>query len=201
MTMVPSTDRRFSSPAPCTTYLDIHCNENYSYSVIHPKEIAMNDSAFDSSTDLRNILAAAGFKATQQRLEVFRAIRCLHDHPTVLEVFGKVRESLPTISIDTVYRTLWTLSGMGLVNPVATHGEAVRFDADIRPHHHFICTSCGLMLDFRNSGLDCLEIPDEARALGAVDGYLVEVRGICNDCLDSEHGKGPDGPEKGARNV
>jgi len=158
-------------------------------------------SGCDSTADLMNTLAAAGFKVTQQRLEVFRAIRGLHDHPTVLEVFEKVRESLPTVSMDTVYRTLWTLSGMGLVNPVTTHGDAVRFDADIRPHHHFICTRCGLTLDFRNSGLDSLEIPVEARALGAVDGYRVEVRGICNDCVNSEHQTGPEGPKKGARNV
>lgn len=159
------------------------------------------DTWFDTAADLRQTLAAHGFRVTHQRLEILRSVRALPGHPTVTEVFQAVRRNLPTVSIDTVYRTLWTFSDLGLLHPVTTQGEAVRFDADLHPHHHFTCTRCGSTTDFRNAALDALEIPEEARRLGAVSGYIVEVRGICSRCAERETPGRSRGPEKGAGHV
>ena len=51
---------------------------------------------------------------------------------------------VPTISLDTVYRTVATLADLGLVRRVALTPGPARYDANTTRHHHFVCTRCGL---------------------------------------------------------
>ena len=59
-------------------------------------------------------------KLTHQRIEVFREIAQTGDHPDAEQVFKRVRERLPTVSLDTVYRTLWLLNDLGLVTTLGS---------------------------------------------------------------------------------
>ena len=67
-------------------------------------------------------------------------------HPCAEAVFEEVRTSLPNVSLDTVYRTLASLEEMGLLMRVGLTSKA-RFDGDLRPHCHFVCTKCGEVYD------------------------------------------------------
>ena len=48
-------------------------------------------------------------------MEIFRELAQTGDHPDVETVFKGVRERMPTVSLDTVYRTLWWLKELGLI--------------------------------------------------------------------------------------
>ena len=67
---------------------------------------------------------------------------------TKLAVFEGVRERMPTVSLDTVYRTLWWLKDLGLITTLGSSRERTRFDANLSRHHHFVCVQCGLTRDF-----------------------------------------------------
>src|SRR4030065_507057 len=67
---------------------------------------------------------------THQRREVFRGIAGSTEHPDAETVFRGVRARVPTVSIDTVYRTLWLLHGLGLGTTPGPPRGGVRF----RPH-------------------------------------------------------------------
>ncbi len=142
----------------------------------------------EKMTRFRNALRGAGVKITRQRLEIVREIVCSRGHPSVGEVFGAVRERVPSISLDTVYRTMRTLACLGLIHPVGSSSERVRFDADHEPHHHFICSVCGRAFDFKCPELDSIQVPEQALAIGSVrGGTRVEVRGVCRSCLRNEN--------------
>ncbi len=131
---------------------------------------------------LQEVLKTAGCRMTHQRIEVFRAVGAHASHPCVSEVFEIVRETLPSVSLDTVYRTLWKLSELGLVNPVTSSGDKMRFDANTRRHHHFVCARCGGTYDFESPSLDGVRVPEEAWQVGTVWGAHMEVRGLCTVC-------------------
>jgi Fur family transcriptional regulator, peroxide stress response regulator len=124
----------------------------------------------------------AGVKLTHQRLEIFREIAASLEHPDAEAVFRGVQGRMPTVSLDTVYRTLWLLNDIGLVTTLGPRRESVRFDANLRRHHHFVCTRCGLTRDFESEELDELRIPESVGALGHAETTKVEVRGICLRC-------------------
>lgn len=135
-----------------------------------------------------NVVRRAGVKLTQQRIEIFREAARTGDHPDIETVFTSVRKKMPTISLDTVYRTLGLFSDLGLVTTVRPFNARARFDAKTDVHHHFICTRCGAILDFDDRDFDTLKVPEAATVLGRVESRHIELRGMCTACLEK---KGP----------
>jgi len=132
----------------------------------------------------------AGVKPTHQRLEVFREIAANTEHPDAETVFRGVRERVPTVSLDTVYRTLWLLDGLGLITTLGPRRESVRFDPNLEHHHHYICVQCGRAEYFESADLNVLPILASVKKFGSIMTTHVEVRGLCAACAkESASGK------------
>lgn len=140
------------------------------------REIAQRMARFEQ------VCRDAGVRLTHQRLEIFREVAQARDHPDAETVYRRVRERMPTVSLDTVYRTLWLLNDHGLITTLGLSRERTRFDANLTRHHHFVCVRCGSTRDFYSKELDDLELPSSATAFGQIETTLVEVRGVCRDC-------------------
>jgi Fur family peroxide stress response transcriptional regulator len=130
----------------------------------------------------RGACKRAGVKLTYQRLEVFRELASRLDHPDAEQLYVAVHARIPTVSLDTIYRTLALLSDLGVVSPLGPRRESVRFDANPVRHHHYVCLGCGLTRDFESSALDTLRVPASLRSVGSISTVQVEVRGLCADC-------------------
>ena len=123
-----------------------------------------------------------GLSITPQRTAVFEVLLDAEDHPCAEEVFGRVKASFPDISLDTVYRTLTTFSEIGVVNLVEGYGEARRYDPETESHHHFRCTMCNQIVDFREKSFDKLKIPKIIKDRYTVSNIKVILEGVCNQC-------------------
>jgi len=137
---------------------------------------------------LKEVLRRAGVKLTHQRLEIFREAAGSGDHPDAETIYKGVRERIPPVSLDTVYRTLWLFLDLGLISTLGPR-DRVRFDANTRPHHHFICKTCGRTRDFYSDALDRLKTPDAVKTLGHVETARLELRGVCHRCSKTAKGK------------
>ncbi len=84
---------------------------------------------------------------------------------------------MPTVSRDRVYRTLWKLQELGLITTLGARRTTVRFDANLDPHLHYVCTRCGLTWDFESTLLSAPQVPNIVNELGSVAGTHVEVHG------------------------
>lgn len=124
----------------------------------------------------------AGAKLTHQRTEIFREVARTGDHPDAETVYQRVRSRIPAVSLDTIYRTLWLLVDLGLIQTLGTGRDRARFDANLDRHHHFVCVNCGLTKDFYSTDFDELALPESLKEIGRVEETHVEVRGLCLDC-------------------
>jgi Fur family peroxide stress response transcriptional regulator len=124
----------------------------------------------------------AGVKLTHQRLEIFRELAATEGHPDAESLFRAVQERVPTVSLDTVYRTLWMLHDLGLVATLGPKRVGIRFDANLDQHHHYVCVRCGLVRDFESEELNSLRLPSSVKHLGGILDARVEVRGVCARC-------------------
>ena len=79
-------------------------------------------------------LKRSGIRLTHQRLEIFHELAKSSDHPDVETIYRGVRERVPTVSLDTVYRTLWLLLDLGMITSLGQPKEKARFDANMRSH-------------------------------------------------------------------
>ncbi len=124
----------------------------------------------------------SGIKLTHQRLEIFREVAASLDHPNAESVFRAVQPRMPTVSLGTVYRTLGLFTDLGLVTTLGPPRESVRFDANLNPHHHYVCMRCGLARDFDSAALNTVRVPKSVRGFGSIETTRVEVRGVCESC-------------------
>jgi len=124
----------------------------------------------------------AGIKLTHQRMEIYREIASSIGHPDAETIYQAVRDRVPTVSLDTVYRTLWLMTELGLLTTLGSRHERVRFDANTNPHHHFVCTRCGRAFDFYHQDFDSLAVPESVHDFGEIVATHVEIRGVCAEC-------------------
>jgi Fur family peroxide stress response transcriptional regulator len=142
---------------------------------------------------MKDGLRACGMRLTHQRIEVVREIAATDEHPDVELIFQRVRRRVPTISLDTVYRTIGTLVELGYVTRTMLMPGPARYDANLTHHHHFVCTRCGATRDIGHPSLDAIQVPEDAMGLGRVETVQVQLRGVCADC---ERHEGPNRREE-----
>lgn len=130
------------------------------------------------------ICKSAGLKVTQQRLEVYRELLEATDHPSAETLYRRLEERLPTLSLDTVYRTLATFEKLHLVHRIETTAAQARYEALTSRHHHFLCDGCGKVIDVFWRDFDAIRLPTTAEGIGAIDRTSVVMHGICTACLD-----------------
>lgn len=133
---------------------------------------------------LKQLCNEAGIKLTHQRLEIFRELMTVSDHPSAELIHKRIHKKLPTIAIDTVYRTLATFDELGLVKKLHIMNERTLFDTNVTIHHHFICTHCKKVEDIYWSDFDNSTLPEVVKGMGKVQSRHLEIHGVCNDCLN-----------------
>lgn len=126
-----------------------------------------------------------GLKMTPQRMAIYQAFISSNDHPSAVQVFERIKDRFPTISLDTVNRTLQTFVEMGLGISVEGSGEPRRFDPNLSKHHHFRCLRCRKIIDFYYSPYDELTIPPTLEDQVIVLTKRVVLEGLCEDCKNS----------------
>lgn len=107
-----------------------------------------------------------GLRMTRQRREVYRILTHDRNHPTANDVFMRVKDRLPTISLATVYNCLEALVQHGIVRQVNFDREPSRFCPNLDEHGHFHDEATGVIHDVRfKPGVnlaDLLDLPPGA---------------------------------------
>jgi Fur family peroxide stress response transcriptional regulator len=125
---------------------------------------------------------ASGLKVTPQRIAIYKELARTDEHPSAERLYEKVRKVFPHISLDTVNRTLLTLSEIGAASIVPGSGDAKRFDANSHKHQHFRCLQCKRIVDFHHKAFDNIRIPAAISKRFTVLRKTVYLEGICDSC-------------------
>ena len=113
-------------------------------------------------------LGRKNLKVTQQRrviTEVFFDPDHRESHPTVEELFLRVRGRDQRIGYATVYRTLKLLVESGLAAPSRLGDNQTRYEPEIpgEHHDHLVCSRCGAILEFEDARIEELQHEIAAR--------------------------------------
>ena len=122
-------------------------------------------------------------KHSYKRDAILDCLRSTTCHPTAEWVYARLKPSIPDLSLGTVYRNLAIFKNAGEILSVGTVDGQERYDGNVKPHDHFVCTRCGAVIDVQTPPL-----PDEVLAsvraqLGAqVSSYGLTFTGVCENC-------------------
>ena len=117
------------------------------------------------------------FRATPQRIAVYKYLCENRTHPDALEIYNNVVEQNPSFSKTTVYNSLAALEECGLVIRINVVGDSARYDGFVAIHGHFFCEKCGRIFDFDLQNIDC-SLPQGFRT----NHRSVYYRGLCPEC-------------------
>jgi Fur family ferric uptake transcriptional regulator len=132
--------------------------------------------------DHTSSLRQHGIHVTAQRLAVLRAVSCT-PHGSADEVVEAVRKDIGSISRQSVYDTLNSLSERGLLRRIQPMGSPARYEDRIDDnHHHLICRSCDRVID-----IDCAVGARPCLTANDHHGFVIDEAeviywGICPKC-------------------
>ena len=132
--------------------------------------------------ELREALEAEGHRFTAQRAAVYGVLGTSRSHPTADEIFTSVRETLPDISLATVYKALEAFVSCGLARKLVFGDGPARYDGRTEEHEHVRCLSCGRVADVDDvdpsSWLDAVARKTDFEIVN----YRLELLGHCSRC-------------------
>ena len=136
----------------------------------------------EAMNNFRDKCQEHGLRVTPQRILIYKELIKSEDHPSADVLYKRVRKAQPSISFDTVFRTVQSFTEISLVGVCGAHGGPKRFDPLKKMHHHFICTNCDKIMDFYSEVCDKVEIPKAIQKKYNILGKKVVLEGICPKC-------------------
>ena len=120
-----------------------------------------------------------GTKRFRKRDAILAYLRSTDQHPSAETVYAALKSEIPDLSLGTVYRNLSLFKQQGLIISVGSVDGVERYDGNVDPHVHFVCTGCGTVTDLHG-----MQIPDELNTAAAK-----EANGIVDQCQLTFHGR------------
>ena len=141
--------------------------------------LVMHRASYDR---FREVCREHNLAATHQRQKIYEALVSRPGHYSPEEIYARVKQDLPSISLATVYKNLKTFVQAGMLRDVSRHHGPWRVDATTTPHHHFVCTRCHSITDLDFALLRPLKLRGTLPAGYRMEKFNVELQGVCKAC-------------------
>lgn len=128
-------------------------------------------------------LRAAGGRITSGRRAIVASLFTASDHHlTADDIAETVQATHPDVALSTIYRTLETLEGQGVVARVDLGQGRGVFHLVDHVHHHLVCDGCGDVIEVPDTLVDPLAADIDARFGFAVSRQRLTLTGRCQRC-------------------
>lgn len=122
------------------------------------------------------------YRNSKQRQRTLEILRSTDIHPTATWVYDQLRNEFPSLSLGNVYRNLRILAAQGEILELKFGSTFDRFCANITPHYHFVCESCGSIKDVDIPQAEELNKKVENSTNYRVNHHRLEFYGYCDEC-------------------
>ncbi len=128
-------------------------------------------------------LRAHDHRITPQRLAILRVLANSEGHPSVEQIYARVKTDFPTTSLATVYKNVSLMKSLGEVLELGFSDDSNRYDGNKPyPHPHLVCTNCKKIID-----PDLSMLQDLTQELVQETGFQIlnhrmDFFGICPEC-------------------
>ena len=85
-------------------------------------------------------------RVTSQRLAIAEVVLNSSDHPTVQQIYERVRDHFPSMTLATIYSTLGVLQKSGLIQELPFQ-KMSRYEPNMEPHVNLVCIECENVID------------------------------------------------------
>jgi len=139
-------------------------------------------------TDLPKILRSLNLKKTPKRLALLDILMKESAYLSPEEIWKKMKRKFGRIGLPTIYRNLEELSERNIISKVTLPNRQLYYYLcqNQSHHHHFICLSCRKVEDISFCGFNELEKEVTQKIKGKILSHIMQVNGICRNCLEKK---------------
>jgi len=123
---------------------------------------------------------------TRQKKAILEELRNSDSHPTADEIYERIRQKIPKISLGTVYRNLETLSSSGMIKKLDIGHPQKRYDGRTGSHYHAHCINCDRVDDLPANSDLAIEDAFSHLCEYHITGHQLTIFGLCPDCKKKE---------------
>ncbi len=121
---------------------------------------------------------------SKKREAILSAIRGTTCHPTAEWVYQTLKPNYPDLSLGTVYRNIAQFKQDGMIISVGVVNGQERYDGNVNPHTHFVCSGCGSVIDIPGDFIGREANAEVARRYHLhVESSEVMFHGVCDRCM------------------
>ncbi|MDP7588814.1 MAG: Fur family transcriptional regulator [Dehalococcoidia bacterium] len=129
-------------------------------------------------------------RVTPQRLAIAEVVLNSSDHPTVQQIYERVKGHFPSMTLATIYSTLGVLQKSGLVQELPFQ-KMSRYEPNMEPHVNLVCIECENVIDADTGN----NVQDVVVGLGQqiannsdfeVAWQRVDFYGLCPRCVEAK---------------
>jgi len=137
--------------------------------------------------EMKNLLAERDLRLTSQRQAILTILLEKADkHLSADDIYLLTKEHYPEIGIATIYRTLELFADLGIVHKMEFGDGCSRYEFNIgekrHSHHHLICQSCGVIIEFNDDLLEEVEEIIARESKFKITDHCLRFYGCCEKC-------------------
>ena len=122
-------------------------------------------------------------KHFRKRDAILAYLRQTDEHPSAEAVYAGLKTVMPDVSLGTVYRNLALVKEQGLIQSLGSVRGVERFDGNIEPHVHFVCTGCEAVIDLPEVEPPLSLGTQAEESTGCqVQSCQLTFTGLCSEC-------------------
>lgn len=150
--------------------------------------------------ELATKLKQLGIRVTPQRLAIAEVVINSGDHPSVKDIYERVKVFFPYVTLATVYSTLDVLERAAIVRALPFQRQS-RYDANLSPHANLVCIGCGMVVDADvGQGVVAeLQTLVENNSEFQIGAQRVDFYGWCSGCSSGHGAQSPETVEKASQ--
>jgi Fur family ferric uptake transcriptional regulator len=140
------------------------------------------DGADPPTGEVLQLLRQMGFRTTPQRRAIVDEVSRTRNHIDPVSLIARVQARFPDVNSSTVYRTLWLLDSLGILQH--SHFEdGVHYHRSLHADHaHLLCSVCGREQTLGRTAIEPLEDLIFQRFGFVADMTHFAISGVCRNC-------------------
>ncbi len=120
-------------------------------------------------------------RKTPERFSILDVVLDMKGHHSVEDIQGMMPDDFP-VSRPTVYSTMDILEELKIVQAHQLNGIKLYERAiGVKPHHHYICTSCGMITDLVDKQIDYV-LGNAKTPRFSKEAGIAYIFGLCSKC-------------------
>ena len=139
-------------------------------------------SAKQLYAQIESVLKKDSLSLTNQRRVIINEILRFDAHFDIESLAGEIKNSNPSIGHSSVYRTVKLLAEKGLIKKRMLGEPHARYEIVERDHGHFICASCGKIVELACPTLERFLATASKVHDFKIHRHSITLFGMCGKC-------------------